>query len=230
VTRSSVLNEFPRINFTRGFTRLTMLSQAEKVGVLFALHVLLHTNKGKELMSKVLDRQQRKYLLKTEKIPPPVSHKDKMQYIRSNSKTTFPRTIKGYEYIFKSIHRLDLDFLLGCNYDHLQLEYFFVSVWPKISRSFAKDGSDWITSTNTQGRIRTKTLVEGYYLQKVHVSDQEPNKVICDDSHITRRGMSDEDSEDSQPSEHHVINYNPNIVGDYNSDDGLPLKKSCSQK
>ena len=62
VLRSSILGEYPRINFTRGFTRLTLLTASEKVGVLFAVYILLHTERGQEIMEKVLKRQQEKYL------------------------------------------------------------------------------------------------------------------------------------------------------------------------
>ena len=55
VLRSSILGEYPRINFTRGFTRLTLLTASEKVGVLFAVYILLHTERGQEIMEKVLN-------------------------------------------------------------------------------------------------------------------------------------------------------------------------------
>jgi hypothetical protein len=62
--RSSVRDEFFPISFTRGFTRLSLLSYAEKVGVLFATIVLVYTDEGKQLLEQVLDQQQRKYILK----------------------------------------------------------------------------------------------------------------------------------------------------------------------
>ena len=58
----SILGEFPRINFTRGFTCLTLLTASEKVGVLFAAYILLHTERGQAIMEKVLSRQQEKYV------------------------------------------------------------------------------------------------------------------------------------------------------------------------
>jgi hypothetical protein len=41
---------FPRINFTRGFTRLTLLSSTERVGVLVAIVLLLRTERGREIL------------------------------------------------------------------------------------------------------------------------------------------------------------------------------------
>jgi hypothetical protein len=44
---------FPRLNFTRGFTRLTLLSSEERVGALIVLVILLQTARGQEIL---LDR------------------------------------------------------------------------------------------------------------------------------------------------------------------------------
>jgi hypothetical protein len=41
---------FPRVNFTRGFTRLTLLSSEERVGELLALVILLQTDKGQAIL------------------------------------------------------------------------------------------------------------------------------------------------------------------------------------
>jgi hypothetical protein len=42
-------NSFPRVNFTRGFTRLTLLSSSERVGVLIAIVLLLRTEHGRNI-------------------------------------------------------------------------------------------------------------------------------------------------------------------------------------
>jgi NACalpha-BTF3-like transcription factor len=41
---------FPRVNFTRGFTRLTLLSSEERVGELLALVILLQTDQGQAIL------------------------------------------------------------------------------------------------------------------------------------------------------------------------------------
>jgi hypothetical protein len=41
--------EYPRFNFTRGFTRLTLLSSTERVGVLIVIVILLRTERGRKL-------------------------------------------------------------------------------------------------------------------------------------------------------------------------------------
>jgi hypothetical protein len=43
---------FPRVNFTRGFSRLTLLSSEERVGELLALVIVLQTDKGKEILKE----------------------------------------------------------------------------------------------------------------------------------------------------------------------------------
>jgi hypothetical protein len=43
---------FPRVNFTRGFSRLTLLSSEENVGELLALVIILQTEEGKEILKE----------------------------------------------------------------------------------------------------------------------------------------------------------------------------------
>jgi hypothetical protein len=43
---------FPRVNFTRGFSRLTLLSSEERVGELLAIVTVLQTDKGKEILKE----------------------------------------------------------------------------------------------------------------------------------------------------------------------------------
>ena len=41
---------FPRVNFTRGYSRLTLLSSEEQTGALLALVLVLGTDKGQEIL------------------------------------------------------------------------------------------------------------------------------------------------------------------------------------
>jgi hypothetical protein len=50
----------PRLNYHRGFSRLTLLTASEHVGVLFACYVILHTSEGGELAKTVMSKQQEK--------------------------------------------------------------------------------------------------------------------------------------------------------------------------
>jgi len=49
--RSSERECFPHINFTRGFTRLTLLTASEKIGALMALVIFIRTPRGCTIMS-----------------------------------------------------------------------------------------------------------------------------------------------------------------------------------
>jgi hypothetical protein len=53
--RSGERKGYPRINFTRGYTRLTMLSANENIGVLLALAILLQLPEGKALIADRFD-------------------------------------------------------------------------------------------------------------------------------------------------------------------------------
>ena len=61
--RSSARYHQPRLNYHRGFSRLTLLTASEHVGVLFACYVILHTSEGEELAKTVMSKQQEKYRL-----------------------------------------------------------------------------------------------------------------------------------------------------------------------
>jgi hypothetical protein len=41
----------PPVNFTQGFSRLTLLSSEEQVGELLALVIVLHTDRGRAILS-----------------------------------------------------------------------------------------------------------------------------------------------------------------------------------
>jgi hypothetical protein len=49
-SRSYNRRNFPRVNFTRGFSRLTLLSAEERVGVMLVLVIVLSTMDGKDIL------------------------------------------------------------------------------------------------------------------------------------------------------------------------------------
>jgi hypothetical protein len=61
--RSSATYHQPRLNYYLGFSRLTLLTASEQVGVLFACYVILHTEEGGDLAKTVMLKQQEKYRL-----------------------------------------------------------------------------------------------------------------------------------------------------------------------
>jgi hypothetical protein len=46
------IRSFPRVNFTRGFSPLTLLSSEERVGELLAIVIVLQTDKGKQILKE----------------------------------------------------------------------------------------------------------------------------------------------------------------------------------
>ena len=59
--RSSARYHQPRLNYHRGFSRLSLLTASEHVGVLFACYIILHTSEGEALAAVVLRKQQDRY-------------------------------------------------------------------------------------------------------------------------------------------------------------------------
>jgi hypothetical protein len=61
--RSTARYHQPRLNYHRGFSRLTLLTASKHVGVLFACYVILHMEEGENLAKTVMWKQQEKYRL-----------------------------------------------------------------------------------------------------------------------------------------------------------------------
>jgi predicted amidohydrolase len=130
---SAVRGKFSHVTFTRGFTRLTLLSCAEKVGVLFARIVLVHTDEGKQLLEQVLNRQQRKNILKGEKLPNTMLDEEEMflaqirRQLNKGLKFKFSQDESDYKMILEAemnFHGLGF-ILINVDFDRLQTEYLF---------------------------------------------------------------------------------------------------------
>lgn len=59
--RSTSRDQFPRLAYKNGFSHLTLLTHSEKVGVILATFILLHTKSGRATLDKVFLRQQLKF-------------------------------------------------------------------------------------------------------------------------------------------------------------------------
>jgi hypothetical protein len=60
--RSSVRQELPRAKFLSGFTRTTLLTAGEKIGLILSLYVAIGTPRGRAIIDRVIARTQQKYL------------------------------------------------------------------------------------------------------------------------------------------------------------------------
>lgn len=60
--RSSVRYDLPRSSFRKGFSKVTMLTASEKVGIMHFLYCMLSTERVQTIFDKNILRQQKKYL------------------------------------------------------------------------------------------------------------------------------------------------------------------------
>ena len=58
--RSFGRREYPRVNFTRGYSKLTLLSSEERVGELLALVLVMHTDRGRLILEERFADDRRK--------------------------------------------------------------------------------------------------------------------------------------------------------------------------
>jgi hypothetical protein len=156
--RSSCRHQYPWINFTRGFSQLTLLTHSEKIGVTLATLVLLHTTAGRSLLDRVFLRQQLKFQginLDNGNSGKP-SKKELLQEILTNpdsesisatasaTKATpkpkkgdpFPKTKRAYLFIVKQIKKHGLSIILHQTLDKLQLEHLFQAVWSECTNLY----------------------------------------------------------------------------------------------
>jgi hypothetical protein len=138
--RSSVREDLPRGKFSSGFSRTTLMTAGEKIGLILSLLVTLGTETGSSLFSKVIGRIQEKY----ESLPPSQSsggHQlpqrgDVYFFKEFNAKKKdeenamrIPRTREGVAELVTNMSRHELSFVLaGKRFDELQSEYLLFAV------------------------------------------------------------------------------------------------------
>ena len=132
--RSAVREDMPKGKFSPGFTRTTMLTAGEKIGLVFALHVTLGTERGALLCSKVIARIQEKYELKKWEIEclPQRGESHFFADVRTSNKqggTAILRTIAGIRDLVNEMRRHNLSFIVeGKIFDELQAEYLIQTI------------------------------------------------------------------------------------------------------
>jgi hypothetical protein len=161
--RSSCRHQYPRINFTRGFSQLTLLTHSEKIGVTLATLVLLHTKAGRSLLDRVFLRQQLKFqgitldngnstkpskkdLLRDilpdntdmpdESLPAAPTKKAPRKKGKPKKGDPFPKTKSAYLFIVKQIKKHGLSIILHQTLDKLQLDLLFQAVWSECTNLF----------------------------------------------------------------------------------------------
>lgn len=140
--RSSVRDDLPRGKFSAGFTRTTLLTAGEKIGLIFSVFITLGTVKGALHFRKVLRRLQDKY----EELPSNFSLLPKrgdssfFSDVGINKKECMDRTLSGVKRSVQIIIQHGLSFLLeDCNrFDELQTEYLLQSVHTMLDLTSAQ--------------------------------------------------------------------------------------------
>jgi hypothetical protein len=150
--RSSVREDLPRGKFSAGFTRTTLLTAGEKIGLIFSLFVTLGTEKGGSLFTSVLGRIQRKYEATTPcrsgKKQDPLPQRGDIHFfadLRDSNKSgrnPLQRTLQGVQVLVKSMIQHGLSFILGRveDLDELQTEYLLQIVSSKLGGFVAPPG------------------------------------------------------------------------------------------
>jgi hypothetical protein len=139
---------FPRLNFTRGYSRLTLLSSEERTGAFLALIVVLVTEKGKSLLQDRFSvgfderRKARAEAFKAKKkhhrdnddssvedeMPPAATEEPDLeaQPIAQNKRTKeFVPTRLSIRYVCRQIRRHDLEFLFTEVFPELPARHIF---------------------------------------------------------------------------------------------------------
>lgn len=134
--RSSVREDLPKGKYTTGFTRTTLLTAAEKVGLIFSLFITLGMEGADSIFSDVLVRMQRKYELDSTDTTNKLPNRGDV-YFFTDLKTTasrpiqrkMDRTLTGVKMAVRrmSLHNLTSLFM-NTKPDELQTEYLLITV------------------------------------------------------------------------------------------------------
>ena len=152
--RSGVREDLPKGKFSSGFTRTTLLTAGEKVGLIFALFVALGTMKAHSLFTKVIIRGQKKY--ETVSSSHPGEKRGDVYFfsdLKQPNRPPLSRTYEGVKRLVKELHRHNLDFVLdGNRFDELQTEYLLLSIHSTI-----------LGTSDGHGLLFPHTSIEEFY-------------------------------------------------------------------
>ena len=135
--RSSVREDLPKGKYTTGFTRTTLLTAAEKVGLVFSLFLLLGMEVAEPIFSEVILRMQSKYQLDSTDMSSDLPRRGDVYFFSDHKSSTaqptkarkMDRTLNGVNMAVKrmSLHKLTSIFITT-KYDTMQTEYLLMSV------------------------------------------------------------------------------------------------------
>jgi hypothetical protein len=138
---------FPRVNFTRGFSRLTLLSSEERVGELLALVIVLQTDTGREILSDRFSPgfdERRKVRAarfsgfqeedgEDEEEPIEEENEEQIEVVEEEQEldpstkrtSVFVPTRRNIQYVCQKIHQHDLTFLYSDVFPHVPERHIF---------------------------------------------------------------------------------------------------------
>ena len=136
--QSSVLQNFPRFHLSNGFSKNTLLTTNERIGLLFCLHVLLTVNSdAQSIYRKAIQQQQLKYItfpfkpgLNQHNIETIYQH----WYSIPTGQSKYPCTKELIQKMTSFLIECKMLYLLNVDYDNFQLHVLFQSIWPYISK------------------------------------------------------------------------------------------------
>ena len=219
--RSGAREDLPRGKFSSGFTRTTLLTAGEKIGLILSLYVSLGTDRGKSLYTGVLPRIQDKY----ESFPCKVESLPKMGDVyffsdlkRTDTTSTSPldRSDNGIAALMETLELHDLGFVLhdkkNC-FDELQIEYLLQSLQPTLESS-GKDGYPNASVPGIySGRQRGRKSKNSTWISKtVRRSNSDHDEFVQDNDSYNDDDVDDSDSEtdiDDKDDEEENCNCNP---------------------
>jgi Plavaka transposase len=152
--RSSVRQDLPRAKFASGFTRTTLLTAGEKIGLILSLYVAIGTPKGRSIFEKVIARTQQKYL-RGVGLDDDLPHRNDVYFfsdLRRGQRVTetehyrsrlLDRTAAGVQELLHLVIDHDLYFVVEDmlrTKDELQLEYFLQAVNSCLLHTSSRDG------------------------------------------------------------------------------------------
>ena len=174
--RSSCKNYLPTSRYYHGFTRTTMSTAKEKVGLIFSLLLSIGEEKCENIATSMFCRQQKKYnkILYSDSNDC-VIRGDSSFFKNNNKQKRMERSKIQVNVLISLLHRYGFHNVLNENFDELQVEFLLSEVW-SLSSTFQKVSCKQI-STNQMEFIKMRT--NHFYLElRKDQDEKEKNKHI----------------------------------------------------
>ena len=180
--RSSVKYNLPRGKYTPGFTRTTLLTSEEKVGLIFSLFLILGTTEAASIFTTMMVRQQNKYNEIKYLSHDQVKERNSSHFHKDiGKKKPMTRNKQTVQSIVRFLSHYGFEEVLNNEYDELQTEYLLTETW-SCMKSFppVKFHPD-IAKNKMLNRISNKLFIE---MRKTNSSS---TNLSIDQQHINKK-------------------------------------------